>query len=274
MLIRTRLQEQFRHNLSLAVCSSPELTIPTTYPPPNPNPGPVLRRIASEAPHKPSPTARMSRLPQLAPRSKGLPPPPRPHRRRPPPVFVSTLGTPLALAEQCDSPFVSPRRSASVPPSAVSSSFWRCSGPDSAESSDEHDLYGLDDEYDFSDVEAEGGVKSALGGTYFPPTLEGGRYCPSPPPTIRSRVSSPLGVRRPLRVQVSVECVAFRDETCAVHHDEVFLGRGVGVAQGLPGLEDGIKTRQPMEAVHALGGQRATKVSLGKALGRWLKKRA
>ncbi|KAG9087217.1 hypothetical protein FRC06_002682 [Ceratobasidium sp. 370] len=283
--------EEFRHNLSLAVCSSPELTIPTNYPPPNPNPGPVLRRIASEAPYKYHGKSgiRTSRLPPLSPsasRAKGLPPPPRP-RRRPPPVFVTTLGAPLALAEQSYSPFVapdvmSPRRSASVPPSAVSSSFWGCGGE--VESSEEDlDLDGLDavyDEYEFSEGE-EGGVKSALGGTYFPPTVAGGRYCPSPPGSPRKTRGSALDVRQPLRVQVSVERVAFRDETYQQprHYqssDEVMLGRnmGGGVAQGLPDLEDGIKTRAvELEAVHALGGQRATKVSIGKALGRWLKRR-
>ncbi|QRV98038.1 hypothetical protein RhiJN_26057 [Ceratobasidium sp. AG-Ba] len=276
--------EQFRHNLSLAVCSSPELTIPTTYPAPNPNPGPVLRRIASEAPYKP---ARASRLPPLAPSapkakilaaaaagSKGLPPPPRP-RRRPPPVFVTTLGAPLALAEQTFSPFVAPdsdvksplpRRSASVPPSAVSSSFWGCGGD--LESEVDLDLDGLDavyDEFEFSD--SEGGEKSALGGTYFPPSVEGGRYVPSPPASPRAS----LGVRRPLRVQVSVERVAFRDDTRRVAHqsDDDAVCRNAGL-----GLEDGIKTREytQEEAVHAIGGQRATKVSIGKALGRWLKR--
>ncbi|QRW12616.1 hypothetical protein RhiLY_11615 [Ceratobasidium sp. AG-Ba] len=266
----------------LAVCSSPELTIPTTYPAPNPNPGPVLRRIASEAPYKP---ARASRLPPLAPSapkakilaaaagSKGLPPPPRP-RRRPPPVFVTTLGAPLALAEQTFSPFVAPdsdvksplpRRSASVPPSAVSSSFWGCGGD--LESEEDLDLDGLDavyDEFEFSD--SEGGEKSALGGTYFPPSVEGGRYVPSPPASPRA-----LGVRRPLRVQVSVERVAFRDDTRRVAHqsDDDAVCRNAGL-----GLEDGIKTREytQEEAVHAIGGQRATKVSIGKALGRWLKR--
>ncbi|KAG9124274.1 hypothetical protein FRC07_012169 [Ceratobasidium sp. 392] len=281
--------EEFRHNLSLAVCSSPELTIPVNYPPPNPNPGPVLRRIASEAPYKPSGGMRMSKLPPLptASRSKGLPPPPRPRpRRRPPPVFVTKLGAPLALAEQTFSPFVapeSPRRSASVPPSAVSSSFWGCGGD--VESEEDLDLDVLDavyDEYEFSDNEEseyQQAKKSALGGTYFPPTIEGGRYFPSPPSSPRkARSTSPvLGPRRPLRVQVSVERVAFRDETPR-HSDELMhFGRNMnmmGVAQGLPGLEDGIKTRQVVEqeAVHALGGQRATKLSIGKALGKWLKR--
>jgi len=278
--------EAFRHNLSLAVCSSPELAIPTIYPPPNPNPGPVLRRIASEAPYKYHGTSglRTSRLPPLspsAPRAKGLPPPPRP-RCRPPPVFVSKLGAPLAVAEQSYSPFVapdatSPRRRASVPPSAVSSPSWGCGGE--IESSEEDlDLDGLDAVYNEYEFE-EGGVKSALGGTYFPPTVVGGRYCPSPPGSPHKTRGTALDVRRPLRVQVSVERVAFRDETYQPRHhqssDEVMFGRNMeGIAQGLPDLEDGIKTRAVgYEAVHAIGEQRAAKVSIGKALGRWLKRR-
>ncbi|KAG8700665.1 hypothetical protein FRC08_004568 [Ceratobasidium sp. 394] len=163
-----------------------------------------------------------------------------------------------------------------MPPSAVSSSFWACGGESSEE---ELDIDGLDavyDEYEFS--ECEGGVKSALGGTYFPPTVAGGRYCPSPPGSPRKMRGAALDVKRPLRVQVSVERVAFRDETYQPRHyqsDEVMVGRNMGgVAQGLPGLEDGIKTRAvELEAVHAMGSQRATKVSIGKALGRWLKRR-
>ncbi|KAG8741876.1 hypothetical protein FRC10_002337 [Ceratobasidium sp. 414] len=279
--------EEFRHNLNLAVCSSPELTIPTTYPPPNPNPGPVLRRIASEAPYKYHGTSgiRTSRLPPLspsAPRAKGLPPPPRP-RRRPPPVFVTTLGAPLALAEQSYTPFVapgvtSPRRSASVPPSAVSSSFWGCGGESSEDDLDMDVLDAIYDGYEFPECE-EGGLKSALGGTYFPPTVDGGRYCPSPPGSPRKTRGTALDARQPLRVQVSVERVAFRDETYQPRHyqssDEVMFGRNMGgIAQGLPGLEDGIKTRAvEHEAVQALGGQRGTKVSIGRALGRWLKRR-
>ncbi|KAG8678758.1 hypothetical protein FRC09_019565, partial [Ceratobasidium sp. 395] len=190
-------------------------------------------------------------------------------------------------AEQGYSPFVvpeSPRRSASVPPSAVSSTFWGCAGSSSSSSSEgeDADLDAIWDDYDFTEP-----VKSALGGTYFPPTLNGGQYNPSPPssPRLRRiRSKSPEAVRRPLRVQVSVERVAFRDETMYQpprHHtgrssDELMRNMGaVGVAQGLPGLEDGIKTRemhQECEAVHALGGQRAAKVSIGKALGKLWKR--
>ncbi|KAF8608370.1 hypothetical protein BDV93DRAFT_519414 [Ceratobasidium sp. AG-I] len=284
--------EQFRHNLNMSVCSSPELNVqfkmhqPT--PRPNPNPGPVLRRIASE--YGPSssfstPGASTSQslgrsaLPPVT-RTRGLPPPPRVNtpRRRPPPVFVSTLGAPLAVAEQAASPFTSPNgRARSTPPSASS---WASSS--SSDDDLELDVEGLEasyDEYDFSAVghgeddreSAEEGVKSPLGGAYFPPCDD--TYSPlSSPRHIRQlRAGSPLGVRRPLRVQVSVERVAFRDNS-PLHLQQPHPLRYDGDAD----LEDGIKTRRVESgvAVHAMGGQRATRVSLGKALGRWLKKHA
>ncbi|QRV83986.1 hypothetical protein RhiJN_12002 [Ceratobasidium sp. AG-Ba] len=262
----------------LAVCSSPELTIPTTYPAPNPNPGPVLRRIASEAPYKP---ARASRLPPLArlhpskilaaaAGSKGLPPPPRP-RRRPPPVFVTTLGAPLALAEQTFSPFVAPDSDVKSPYPAkrkcpAARSRPRFGVRRRPRIRGDLDLDGLDARVRRVRVfDSEGGEKSALGDV-FPAERRGGRYVPSPPASPRA-----LGVRRPLRVQVSVERVAFRDDTRRVAHqsDDDAVCRNAGL-----GLEDGIKTREytQEEAVHAIGGQRAAKVSIGKALGRWLKR--
>lgn len=272
-------------NLSMAVCSSPEVNVhfPTDLKP-IPNPGPVreLRRIASEAGFAPRPQS--MRIPPTPPQStvpKGLPPPPRPQRRRPPPVLVSKLGAPIAQAEQSDSPFTATTpRASSVPPSA-SSSFWGCAGPQTAKSlrtsrscasrvgsvstvastsagsDSELDLDGLDiDDYDFSSTEDED-IKSPLGGTYFPP-----------PPARRSRATGP----RPLRVQVSIEQVAFRDGSPVVRHspprweseDEDEPRAGVAYA----GWEDGIKSRPQLVE----DTQPRPKRSIGKALGRWLKK--
>lgn len=274
----------------MSVCSSPELNVqfkldqPT--PRPNPNPGPVLRRIASE--YNPSssfatPGASTSQslgrsaLPPV-PRTRGLPPPPRANtpRRRPPPVFVSTLGAPLAVAEQATSPFTSPNRRATSTPASASS--WASSSSDDELELDVEELEASFDDYDFSAVgheddreSAEEGVKSPLGGTYFPPSDDS--YSPLSSPRHRQlRAGSPLGVRRPLRVQVSVERVAFRDNSPLHLHQPHPLRYDGDVDD----LEDGIKTRRVESgvAVHAIGGQRATKVSLGKALGRWLKKHA
>lgn len=278
----------------MAVCSSPELNVqfklqqPT--PRPNPNPGPVLRRIASE--YNPSssfstPGASTSQslgrsaLPPV-PRTRGLLPPPRANtpRRRPPPVFVSTLGAPLAVAEQSTSPFSSPSgRAASTPPSAGSASWASSSSSDDELELDVDGLEAAYDEYEFSavghgddDRESAEETKSPLGGTYFPPLDE--TFSPLSSPRHRRQLRagslSPLGVRRPLRVQVSVERVAFRDNSpLQVHQPHPLRYDG-------DSLEDGIKTRRVESgvAVHGIGGQRATKVSLGKALGRWLKKHA
>ncbi|KAB5593443.1 Mucin 2, oligomeric mucus/gel-forming [Ceratobasidium theobromae] len=201
-------------NLNMAVCSSPEIHIK-----PNPNPGPVLRRIASEAVGLKRTAALPTANGYVA---RGLPPPPRPQRRRPPPVFVTTLGAPLALAEQSYSPFAAPKtpapRASSVPPSAGSFGgrslrSARSYGSHVGSSVYTSDSDGSYDEFELSSEEGE-------------------------------REERPVG-RRALRVQVSVEQVAFRDNTPQQRHfgprwesdDE----DRVGVA--CAGWEDGIKTR-------------------------------
>ncbi|KDN37166.1 hypothetical protein RSAG8_10298, partial [Rhizoctonia solani AG-8 WAC10335] len=258
--------------MNMALCSSPEVNLTFPQPGVEVKPDPILRRIASEAVvglnlH----SRRSSGVPSLPSTStssntapRGLPPPPRPRSRRPPPVCVSTFGPPLALVEQTYSPFTAPKtptqpRASSVPPSAVSSTFWGCAGPKSGSKSlrssrsytsqvgsfssdeDELDVDGL--EADFDEYEFEETVSVP-------------------------RRESPA---RALRVQVSVERVAFRDNSPKSRQfgprwesddeDEV-KGRNTTY-----GWEDGIKTRRSAEET-----QPRQKISIGKALGRWLKK--
>ncbi|CAE6505533.1 unnamed protein product [Rhizoctonia solani] len=260
-------------NMNMALCSSPEVNLTFPQPGVEVKPDPVLRRIASEAvvglnfhsrqssgvPSLPSTsTASTSSAP------RGLPPPPRPGRRRPPPVSVSTFGPPLALVEQTYSPFAAPKtptqpRASSVPPSAVSSTFWGCVGPKSGSKSlrssrsytsyvgsvsstsdeDELDLDGLEadfDEYDFDE----------------------------------SPVAPRQVATRPLRVQVSVERVAFRDNSPKSRQfGQRWESEDEGVAGPMTyGWEDGIKSRPSVEET-----QPRQKMSIGKALGRWLRKR-
>ncbi|KAG8763495.1 hypothetical protein FRC11_002621 [Ceratobasidium sp. 423] len=231
-------------NMNMALCSSPEVNLTFPQPGVEVKPDPVLRRIASEAVvglnvH----SRRSSGVPSLPSTStssapRGLPPPPRQNRRRPPPVSVCT-GPPLALVEQTYSPFAAPKtptqpRASSVPPSAVSSSFWGAapkSGSKSLRSSRSYmsqvgsicstsdgeslDLDGLEAEFDEDEFD-EGHV-----------------------PTRREAAV-------PLRVQVSVEQVRFRDGSPIVRHgprDELEV-KGAPVTCG---WEDGIKSRPSFE---------------------------
>ncbi|CAE6471989.1 unnamed protein product [Rhizoctonia solani] len=244
-------------NMNMALCSSPEVNLTFPQPGVEVKPDPVLRRIASEAVvglnvH----SRRSSGVPSLPCSSfpKGLPPPPRPRRPRPPPVCVPVYGPPLALFEQTYTPFEAPKtptqpRASSVPPSAVSSCFWGAgpkSGSKSLRSSrsytsqvgsigstsdeDSLDLDGLEAEFDEYEFEEPSHRREAA---------------------------------RPLRVQVSVEQVAFRDGSPVVRHgpreDEV---KGVPVTCG---WEDGIKTRPSVQET-----VRPRQRAIGKAL-RWLR---
>ncbi|KAJ1306084.1 hypothetical protein OPQ81_010796 [Rhizoctonia solani] len=286
--------------MNMALYSSPEVNLTFPQPGVEVKPDPVLRRIASEAvvglnmhsrrssgvPSLPSTSTSTS---TAAPR--GLPPPPRPHRRRPPPVSISTFGPSLALVEQTYSPFAAPKtptqpRASSVPPSAVSSTFWGCASPKSGSkslrssrsytsyvgsicsTSDEDDLDldldALEAEFDAYEFE---GDKSPLGHARVVP----------------SRQEAAIGSQRPLRVQVSVERVAFRDNSPksrqfgsrweSEDEDEVkgAAPATVGALTGAVtyGWEDGIKTRPSVEETQR---QPRQKVSIGKALGRWLRK--
>ncbi|KAH7334780.1 hypothetical protein B0J17DRAFT_671474 [Rhizoctonia solani] len=262
-------------NMNMALCSSPEVNLTFPQPGVEVKPDPVLRRIASEAvvgfnfhsrqssgvPSLPSTSACTST--SSVPR--GLPPPPRPGRRRPPPVSVSTFGPPLALVEQTYSPFAAPKtptqpRASSVPPSAVSSTFWGNAAPKSGSKSlrssrsytsyvgsisstsdeDDLDLDGLEaefDEYEFDESPA------------------------------------PRQVAHPLRVQVSVERVAFRDNSPKSRQfGQRWESEDEDEVKGAPvtyGWEDGIKSRPSVEETQR---QPRQKVSIGKALGRWLRK--
>ncbi|CAE7226748.1 unnamed protein product [Rhizoctonia solani] len=265
-------------NMNMALCSSPEVNL--TFPPPGVEvkPDPVLRRIASEAVvgfnfH----SRRSSGVPSLPSTSRStcndeprsLPPPPRPNRRRPPPVAVNTFGPPLAIVEQTYSPFAAPKtptqpRASSVPPSAVSSTFWGCAGPKSGSKSlrssrsytsqvgsfssdeDDLDLDGLEADFDQYSFDED---KSPLGNVNF---------------TSRAAAS------RPLRVQVSVERVAFRDNSPKSRQfGHRWEPEDEGVSCMTYGWEDGIKTRPPVQEPLRPARQ---KVSIGKALERWWKK--
>ncbi|KAF8706618.1 hypothetical protein RHS03_04647, partial [Rhizoctonia solani] len=298
-------------NMNMALCSSPEVNLTFPEPGVETKPDPVLRRIASDAVvglRVQSHLRRSSGVPSLPSTSsssssscapRGLPPPPRPHRRRPPPVYVST-GPSLALVEQTYSPFCAPKtptqpRASSVPPSAVSSSFWGHTTPksgskslrsarsyashvgsiSSSATSDEDDLDleldldGLEadfNEYDFDEEEgAATAGRSPLGQTYFASNPR------------RSR-ETPTAVRHPLRVQVSIERVAFRDNSPKTRQfsqrwsSEDEGGSGMGVTCG---WEDGIKSRASVSV--AVAGEQESrprqKGSLAKTLGRWLKRR-
>ncbi|CAE6433066.1 unnamed protein product [Rhizoctonia solani] len=271
--------DQFAQNLNMnmALCSSPEVNLTFPQPGVEVKPDPVLRRIASDAvvgfnfhsrrssgvPSLPSTSACASSSSE--PRS--LPPPPRPRSRRPPPVAISTF-PPLSVVEQTYSPFAAPKtptqpRASSVPPSAVSSTFWGCAGPKSGSKSlrssrsytsqvgsicstsdgESLDLDGLEAEFDDYEFDNE----SPLGHAYVP-------------------------TRPALRVQVSVERVAFRDST---PQSRQFGPRwsedeGEGKAAVTYGWEDGIKARPPVEETSRPCRE---KVSIGKALGRWLRKK-
>ncbi|KAL5638366.1 hypothetical protein ACGC1H_005148 [Rhizoctonia solani] len=267
--------------MNMALCSSPEVNLTFPQPGVEIKPDPVLRRIASEAVvgfnfH----SRRSSAVPSLPSTStcststdgpRALPPPPRPRNRRPPPVAISTFPS-LSLVEQTYSPFAAPKtptqpRASSVPPSAVSSTFWGCAGPKSGSKSlrssrsytsqvgsycstsdeDELDLDRLEadfDEYEFEEDQ--------------PPVCFQSRQAPAP---------------RALRVQVSVERVAFRDNSPKSRQfarrwesEDEDEGKGASVTYG---WEDGIKSRPSVQETQRPPRQ---KVSIGKALGRWLKK--
>ncbi|CAE6354680.1 unnamed protein product [Rhizoctonia solani] len=270
-------------NMNMALCSSPEVNLTFPQPGVETKPDPVLRRIASDAVvglkiQSQCHSRRSSGVPSLPSTSsapRGLPPPPRPHRRRPPPVYVST-GPSLALVEQTYSPFCAPKtptqpRASSVPPSAVSSSFWGCAtaksgskslrsarsyashvGSISSTTSDEDDLDldGLEADFDEYDFDDDG--KSPLGQTYFAPRRE----------------TPVVGSRRPLRVQVSVERVAFRDNS---PKSRQFGQRWESEDEGMAyGWEDGIKSRASVAIEQT---QPRQKVSIGKVFGRWLRRR-
>ncbi|KAF8756482.1 hypothetical protein RHS01_04413 [Rhizoctonia solani] len=279
-------------NMNMALCSSPEVNLTFPEPGVETKPDPVLRRIASDAVvglRVQSHLRRSSGVPSLPSTSssssscapRGLPPPPRPHRRRPPPVYVST-GPSLALVEQTYSPFCAPKtptqpRASSVPPSAVSARSYasHVGSISSSATSDEDDLDleldldGLEadfNEYDFDEEEgAATAGRSPLGQTYFASNPR------------RSR-ETPTAVRHPLRVQVSIERVAFRDNSPKTRQfsqrwsSEDEGGSGMGVTCG---WEDGIKSRASVSV--AVAGEQESrprqKGSLAKTLGRWLKRR-
>ncbi|CCO30242.1 hypothetical protein BN14_04268 [Rhizoctonia solani AG-1 IB] len=272
--------------MNMALCSSPEVNLTFPQPGVETKPDPVLRRIASDAVvglkiQSHSHSRRASGVPSLPSTSsssapRGLPPPPRPHRRRPPPVYVST-GPSLALVEQTYSPFCAPKtptqpRASSVPPSAVSSSFWGSATPKSGSKSlrsarsyashvgsvssvtsdeDDLDLDGLEADFDDYDFDDDG--KSPLGQTYFAPRRE----------------TPVVGSRRPLRVQVSVEQVAFRDNSPKSRR---FGSRWESEDEGVAyGWEDGIKSRASI-AVEPMATPARQKLSIGKVLGRLLRR--
>ncbi|CAE6461913.1 unnamed protein product [Rhizoctonia solani] len=288
LALSPRSADQFAQslNMNMALCSSPEVNLTFPQPGVEIKPDPVLRRIASEAvvgfnfhsrrssavPSLPS-TSTCSTSTEDGPRA--LPPPPRPRNRRPPPVAISTYGHSFTLAEQTYSPFTAPRtptqpRASSVPPSAVSSTFWGGAGLKSGTKSlrssrsytsqvgsmcstsdeDELDLDRL--QADFDEYEFEEEHSSSV--------CSQPRQSPAP---------------RALRVQVSVERVAFRDNSPKSRQfgprwesEDEDEGKGASVTYG---WEDGIKTRSSVQVQETPRPPRQ-KISIGRALGRWLKK--